>query len=534
MPAPDCMSLVGCSGQAKSQIRLPLSSPMQMPWVEVWIEGNNQRIAVSNISSATSKAVVKSFQFGSSNGCGANIEIVDEEGGNFYKFFQKIVTGNKETISRALLHFRWGWATQPCEGQGTTFGSAGNPCSNDPVQMSVEHTLVILTFTCQVANGLFKFTIEGTDFTFHLRNTRENVAIGKDNNPIPVTQAITELMKTYDVKCKFIRLNPGCDDTDISWKADYVSAAGAAGAIPGFGAVGAVSSDLKGIPGRWNALNRDLLQIARDWINHVVTDKDKGIEVQWDTTTKTGKGGTLIFKETLKPKVKEGANFDSQPYNLGTYIVNGGVCSPVISFSPQMGFNYATVAFDVGGFAGEAVAGAMQRVNADDAQPAKGGPDPNDPNIKADFPNFLKAGIQIMQQASAAGQMNYFSKVVAKMSDKKIEHMNANSPALPISAELRIQGDPRYSDPLHCIGLYVSVLYINPFHIETASGTCDWTVQPPCNSVLTNSNWMILGVFHEIREGSYTTTMKLSLAAPGISIARDAPLGGDNKAPKIQ
>ena len=43
--------------------------------------------------------------------------------------------------------------------------------------------------------------------------------------------------------------------------------------------------------------------------------------------------------------------FDPEGFQLGTYVVNGGKCSPVISFKPKIGFT-GTVAYRTGGTGG--------------------------------------------------------------------------------------------------------------------------------------------------------------------------------------
>jgi hypothetical protein len=100
----------------------------------------------------------------------------------------------------------------------------------------------------------------------------------------------------------------------------------------------------------------------------------------------------------------------------------------------------------------------------------------------------------------------------------------------PITADLRILGDPRaqfvYMD--RWMGQSVSIVAINPFHIAGGgNGGCgDWLAKPMCNQILSNKSWKVHAVNHSIKEGSYTTTLKLFLEAPGIQIGHDDPLGG--------
>ena len=47
------------------------------------------------------------------------------------------------------------------------------------------------------------------------------------------------------------------------------------------------------------------------------------------------------------------------------------------------------------------------------------------------------------------------------------------------------------------------------------------------DNILSNKNWMIMGVNHQIKEGSYTTTLKLFLAVPGQQDEPGTTLGGN-------
>ncbi|MGL1636394.1 hypothetical protein ACSTJT_23245, partial [Vibrio parahaemolyticus] len=74
-----------------------------------------------------------------------------------------------------------------------------------------------------------------------------------------------------------------------------------------------------------------------------------------------------------------------------------------------------------------------------------------------------------------------------------------------------------------------SIVVINPFHIQDVGGEdCgEWLQAETCNAVLSNRQWLVLGTSHEIKEGSYTTTIKVRLDAPGTDISIGEPLGGD-------
>jgi hypothetical protein len=498
--------LKGCVEKYKGGVlKLPLDPHMLMPWVEVWLTGDeDKKIAVANTTSEKNKAAVKSFQFGMSDGMGVEIEIVDEEGGNFSKFFKKISTGNKEAKDKFLLNFKWGWAKIDCDGNKQTFGedARDNPNGNPPVPMeSKTHHMLIHTIICDVSNGFFKFKIEGTDMAADMQRSRTDHAIGEDGKPVPVVQAIKELLNKFGVTAKFKTMDAdGVVRDSINWLKE------------------SPDGGKDGPKARFNGLNRNPIQAARDWINIVITDKKKGVVIFWDTTATKP---TIVFMESTRPDCKE--VFESSPFNVATYIVNGGAGSPVISFTPQLGFDYAQVVFHTGGIAGDAVAAKMAKI--------ENGPNPcwtDDQKKHVDH-----AGIEIVQAEWHALRRIFQRDANIKGNENKLVHSHHNLNAKAIDAELRIQGDPSYDNPVMCTASFVSVVFINPFNITGSGGDCEWVHDPICNDILSNMNWMIKGVFHEIRDGSYTTTLKLSLPAPGIDIPRPAPLGGMAGAPKI-
>ena len=108
-----------------------------------------------------------------------------------------------------------------------------------------------------------------------------------------------------------------------------------------------------------------------------------------------------------------------------------------------------------------------------------------------------------------------------------------------IDAELRVQGNPdrKYVLAPELIGCHISIVVINPFSLygsnDNNTNSCgDWVVlaKTSYNNVLSNRFWMIMGVNHQIKEGSYTTTFKVRLKIPGIDEVSGKPIGGDDLA----
>src|SRR5580704_8979171 len=96
--------LTGCQAP-KNTPRQALEDPVLAPFVKITVKGkanaivaqavNDPAVAqdygqdvVFGVGNKSFPAVVKSFQNGASNGCGFEIEIIDQEGGDFSKIFE--------------------------------------------------------------------------------------------------------------------------------------------------------------------------------------------------------------------------------------------------------------------------------------------------------------------------------------------------------------------------------------------------------------------------------------------------------------
>jgi hypothetical protein len=527
----DCLS--GCiSAYKKIGIRKPLNDPMIMPWVEVWFKDNaNKKISVSNISSRNSKAVIKSFQFGMSNGTGVNLEIVDEEGGEFANFLCKITTGNLESgASKYQLQFRFGWATMDCNGVGRTFREAiccpRSTVDGNNSYSSCTHTMTVRSITANVSHGVFKFSVEAADMTMDMFTTRDYKVYGTSKGPIPLTQAIEEMFSQYNIDVEFRRQGTNsCDTEKMTFKLDAGGVTSIVGGLGGIGSIfGAVSNAAavaaimkeKGPIGVWSANGMNPIQAARSWLNRCVTERDKGIIWFWDLARDQPRP-KLVFFESTVPNCNEVA--ENETYHLGTYIVNGGACSPVISFQPEIKFTMDQVMS--GGTVGDATTTGAFNIE---------GPEPclrGNPRHRNGFQ---------MAQTGGSNQITRLPLEILK--DNFLRNQRSNLLSVPISADLRVQGDPSFDTPVLLQGHFVSIVYINPMNIGKVGGPVPTFGETDflangCQKELSNTKWIVWKVFHEIKEGSFTTTLKVRLAAPGLEIGRDLPIGAAPGAPTI-
>jgi hypothetical protein len=199
------------------------------------------------------------------------------------------------------------------------------------------------------------------------------------------------------------------------------------------------------------------------------------------------------------------------------YIVNGGKCSPVYSFTPNIKWNF-TAAMAAGGLATPVV--GKQQTAREQLKASSG-------------PNCALFGEAPRYQGGVANTTadNHGAKAGIETLRSAAEHLRANFLHNSIEAELRIQGDPSdwLCSPIFGYGSTVAIMVINPFFLknppEDNPNDCtqwgntldesDDEEGSKCNEILSNRNWFIQGVDHQIKDGSYITTIKVVLHNPG-------------------
>jgi hypothetical protein len=292
--------------------------------------------------------------------------------------------------------------------------------------------------------------------------------------------------------------------------------------------------------GMWACRNKGLYDILKEWLVQVRADdgscegakNGKGIVMNWDNRCPTPR--VLMWADpfpTCKPD-------DIANRCIGTYIVNGGKCSPVVKFEPDMKWIF-NAALRSGGNMTPSTGRARQMDNSGPngganqptaCQVSGGRMDRNMPTVpNAEFARGGDAQARAMQNTQANTRTN------------AIQGM------LPVEATLVVQGDPTIGSVYESIGKTIGLVVINPFFIrdeddikkpfQRVPGCPYWDTlvrqysnneptQQVINEVLTNKNWYIRGVSHSIKEGSFQTTYKIYLPVPGADISAGLPFGG--------
>lgn len=304
----------------------------------------------------------------------------------------------------------------------------------------------------------------------------------------------------------------------------------------------------------WQCNEQTPIQILHNWIREGVVAQgypnaslpripDRGLIINYDPTYQreveyeVGGPMTKIVTKKFIGKVLIWANpfptcanvFNNSDFIKAVYIVNGGKCSPVLSFNPVMKWNFQALAASAGGIATTAT-GRMASTS----------------DARQQLMCRLGGRGDRIQPVMGAGLANESPKSSGdRAALASVAHRQANLLHHPVEAELRVQGDPSdwLCSPIFGLGRTVALVVINPFFIDgDATNGCavSWKnlTTSSCHSILTNKYWFIQGVDHQIKEGSYVTTYKLFLPATNAEInpvtTAGTPIamgGGDDSTP---
>jgi hypothetical protein len=254
----------------------------------------------------------------------------------------------------------------------------------------------------------------------------------------------------------------------------------------------------------WPSNQKDKLSTIRTWLSTIRSKDGRGLFLIYDPTTLD-----LIVQED-KIDRKNPANC-SCVNSIGTFLVNGGDCGNVLEFNPSFSFNPNNVS--AGGSSGSSSSGGYK---------------------KAEPSNEVE---QVGSQTSVAVQQHDLTHIIPddlalRTMGAMTAHLESNTPyevsTGNIEAELKIIGEPEFGLLLDNKGIVgggtmCSIIFINPFHLGRS---CTWMTTSNCNSILSNKQWQIRGVNHQIQSGSYVTTLKVFLGAQNNQIAATDPLGG--------
>lgn len=256
--------------------------------------------------------------------------------------------------------------------------------------------------------------------------------------------------------------------------------------------------------GKWACSGQTKIDTVRGWLNGVKTKAGRGISIVSDPIT----GGLAFREDPVDGDSKE--NPSPCKFSLGTFIINGGDCSPVLEFRPSVNFIAVSGAGPVNTSAGGSGA-AGQPFNSANKQKQTYGPSSN-----TTIPENLNSQVAPEDQAK-------------HVSETHTVHMKANASAEVLSAiEANLKLVGQIYDHTLAAELWapatVSIVFLNPWFLNAGqtdqTNNLRWTQlwESNCHPVLTNKTWDVVGINYQIQSGNFITNLKLKLLAPNVDI----------------
>jgi hypothetical protein len=528
------------------------------------------------------KAVIKTFQYGwgtTDQGNRVRVTIMDQKGSEFQEWVQRMGI-NPEADSTPIqgkyrMKVQWGWYVTggaPEDICGQPPQDLGDPgCGlNDGFLTDTGHLIPkappppgfnsafiicspVLYFLTDWVNahyeqGKFIYEVEGTDTLVRGQEQMIQQVFGTDQKEIYFTKAVELLGRVSfpQFRVEFKALDKNGDVVDMEFvtpdndtKCREFSDDGFADCL-GYGPLKVFYPNTKpplAIIHEW--LNQGVL--ARDLTGKVTSNKMRvGITMNYDPSYKfipNGQpGGTndpcavcssdqpqygrLILWANAIPYCQ--SNYNDAEINKrlkAVYIVNGGNCSPVLSFAPSFRWHVA---------AAQRTAGNTTPIVGTNVDTRQG-------YFRANCPIASSPGYTRMATVTATQETSKTRSPSLQTQESTFHHIMANLGIGAIEADLRVQGDPAFflCSPIEGMGRCVGIVFVNPFFLEDdpnnpVKGCPGWLAGDPdeenadlkasINKLLTNKGWFIFGVDHQIKDGQYITTLKLKLVAPAAEL----------------
>lgn len=533
-------------------------------------------ITVGNESQLTTldpcSAIIKSFQYGwgtinAGNRC--RITIIDERGNAFNEWVTNLVV-NTESASKPLIgvykmKVQFGWYVSGGGPNDICGQAAADPDSGPPVAgTNTSYTICSPTLwflpdmiSVHWEGGKFVYELEGIDLLFRGQESVLAKGNGGDGSDLTdpfskgmfFTEAVTLLGRQSfpPFRVRFLAKDNNGAITSMKF---YPSQSQHTNFDPCLGPFN-----------KWMPYERSPIAVVQAWLNTfgiiaedltgTVAGKKCGITINYDPTQNLTNGpvtpapslwyttncetciqgrtqsvgclsnlpdyGTMILWTNSVP-LCQSVLTDAQINTRlkAVYVINGGNCSPVLSFNPVIRWQF---------YAGLKAGGTVVPWNGKQTKQIEG---LFDSNCAVAGGRGIARSVAVV--ASALAGIVAGTVAVDGIQQAIQLHQVANLTTFSIEAEMRVQGDPSFwlCTPYGGYGRCVGIIFVNPIYLNQSDGQdCPQfqrlSADSVCNTTLTNKGWFIKGVDHQIRDGSYTTTLKLFLPAPGAEINFNTP-----------
>lgn len=448
--------------QCGSIKRISPDGAVYAPFVEMTL-GSKITVGNKSFNASPHSAVIKSFDYGGSSGTGCTVEIIDEQGTSFTRYYDELNKDICEAPEDYKMKIDFGWIVRSCNGTVTRKGVQGGPVYFLPSSVDSSYE-----------GGKIKYTIKGEDMMSLVGENRIEAPVGSESNKVQLGEAMRKVVMRNCPKIARIMRKRLSKKSDSEWR--FKNSDG--------GEEGPYSV--------WPGDQQNAMSTIRKWCSSVTTDRKKGFTPVWNPASPEPELWLVEDSRSYCDEAADGSDC------VGTYIVNGGDCSPVLSFSPSAKWIF-TANLGSGGNSG---GGASQRQQKQRV-------------IRSRFCKTPEQATGTTSQfPTPQNDINWRppDQIASKLQESlAMQELAAQYGELsaPIEAELKIVGDPFFVHPILWQGAKtLSIVVINPFYIYGGS-YCEWLAGPMCNPIYSDKNYMIMGVNHQIKEGSYTTTLKV-------------------------
>lgn len=501
----NCLS--GCGERFKVNPvwdRAPMEAEAEnfAPVIIATIASSGNYITVGNESwpNKENKAVIKSIETGYINKIEGSIEIVDEDGGALSLFLDNVEKcAPKFQLGSTKLVYQIGWVYTRCD------GSQG-------MILSPKMTNAIFSIETNLSGGLIRFIVKFAVAPALVENTRENKTFGEETGgkQMHLEDAIMQLAEL----CPTINVEFGYYDR----KGELIKGLRKLQWLTTKGVV------LGGPKAAWTSKRLNKFDVIAEWIGTSRIkdgDKDKGAVLVNDPA----RPNTVMVLMDPNPEDQLIINNEdttrASSRHLGTFIVNGGKCSNVLEFSPTFNIVNSQAQQSSGANAKGGIATDSELIENEKT-----------PSEKR---QCINSGIQ--QTITPNSQIEFVAgpEAFSETNKSQLAHIRANRifeiQGNALEAELRIVGStyPSFYS-YEAIAASLSIVVISPFTIRggKAGRDCgDFLKKADCHPFFSNRKWILLGVNHSVREGSFVTTLKVQLYTTGFELPWGEPFGGD-------
>lgn len=452
------------------EVDQPPDANILAPYVELDLQGFIIKGGNESCVELQNEMAISSMQYAvgrMNSGLEAEFEILSE-GSDGYKRIVKYINKSIKLAAQESdkNRFRFGWILRKCDG-------------GQEKQLSPWIKCLPIKCSSNIDKGICKIKLTCKDLLERHNDRRVDMEIGEEDDLRDLKESIEELCQTNDppVDVEF----RAADGSELQFE---------------------LGPDGNGPKAVWHSNQMPLLSTIRNWLNVARTVNKKGTYFKFDPEK-----NLLIIQEDEECRKGENCSCSG---NIGSFIVNGGNCSTVLEFNPEI--NWIFDAGAGGGSIGPGDAGVAKYKGADQAQPMEKTGSGNEFPVAQELTYTVPPDQHVPATVNAAEANTLANK--------------PSETARSIEADLTIIGDPGLVNLANTVMRSLSIVVISPFKVQTSGGECNWIVRNPVNPVLSNKNWIMQGVNHQIEGGKFVTKIKVTLPVPNAELPNNEPFGG--------